>query len=518
MGKIKRMDQVRQIIETFLSTDSIKATARRMQVSKNTVKGYVRRGQAHNEDLSKLLLLGDAEFIAIFYPCKNTGSVKRKDVFKGQIDYWIKELRRVGVTRYLLWEEYVESNPDGYSYSQFCEHLKREVGCRDLTINLNHTPGEVMQVDFAGKKMRWVDIATGEVHQTEVLVAVMPHSQYTFVIALASQKVADFIHGLNQALLFFGKLPNVILSDNLKSYVIKSDKYDPTFNDLCVQLAAHYQVDLEATRVRKPKDKASVENMVGTVYTRIYAPLRNEIFHSIEELNAGIRQQLTIHNNKSYQQKQGTRHSVFHTYEEVVMENLPSDLFEIKKSAIAQVRRNYHVLLGQDNVFYSVPYKHAKQTATIIYTSTIVELYIDNQRVATHSRLYATGSQQYQTKDEHMPKSHLEWQKAQGFNAAYFLSEAEKVGPATRWAVQHILLSRIHEAQSYNSCQGLLSFGKKHSNVRLENATLRCQKVGQVSYHMVKNILARKLDMVADQLELFNVPQHENIRGPQAYQ
>jgi len=518
MGKIKRMDQVRQIIEAFLSTDSLRATARRMNVSRNTVKDYIRRGRAHSEDLSELLLLTDSEFITVFYPPKDKPAVERKAVFNDKIDYWIKELRRVGVTRHLLWEEYLEEHPNGYGYSQFCEHLSREVGRRDLTIALSHTPGEVMQVDFAGKKMRWVDVATGEVYECEVLVAVMPHSQYTFAIALPSQKVADFIHGINQAFLFFGKLPKVLLSDNLKSYVTKANKYDPTFNDLCVQLAAHYQIDLSATRVRKPKDKASVENMVGTVYTRIYAPLRNEIFYSLAELNAGICRQLTIHNDKPYQQKQGTRQSVFHDYECDVMKDLPPDLFEIRKTITALVRRNYHVFLGEDKVFYSVPYNYAKDESTVVYTSKNVSVYIGNQRVATHLRLYSTGSQQYQTKAEHMPKSHQEWEKAQGFNAAYFLAQAEKVGEATRWAIQHILLSRIHEAQSYSSCQGILKFGEKYSNVRLENAALRCQKVGKASYHMIKNILVRKLDMASDQLELFNIPKHENIRGPQAYQ
>lgn len=200
------------------------------------------------------------------------------------------------------------------------------------------------------------------------------------------------------------------------------------------------------------------------------------------------------------------------------MKDLPSDLFEIKKTITAQVRRNYHVFLGEDKVFYSVPYNYAKEQATVIYTSKNVSVYVGNQRVATHSRLYSTGSQQYRTKEEHMPKSHEEWRKAQGFDAAYFLAQAEKIGVATRWAVQHILLSRIHEAQSYSSCQGLLKFGEKYSNVRLENAALRCQEVGKVSYHMIKNILARKLDMASDQLELFNMPTHENIRGPEAYQ
>ena len=202
MGKIKRMDQLKAIIETYLETQSFRATARRLQVSKNTVKNYVRRGQAHHEDLSVLLQLPDSELLSIFYlsdhkDAKDTAH--RKIIFDSKVDYWLKELARVGVTRYLLWEEYRAEHPDGYGYSQFCEHLKREIGRRDLTLSLQHKPGEVMQVDFAGKKMHWVDASSGEVQTCEVLVAVFPHSQYTFAIALASQKVGDFVHGLNQA-------------------------------------------------------------------------------------------------------------------------------------------------------------------------------------------------------------------------------------------------------------------------------------------------------------------------------
>ena len=518
MGKFKRMDQVRTIIKTYLSTNSIRATAARLQVSKNTVKQYVRAGQAFHEDLSKLLLLEDAALMAVFYPDKNTVAQKRMNDFQSKISYWVTELKRVGVTRHLLWEEYIEQHPDGYSYSQFCEHFKREVGQRDLTIQIAHKAGQVLQVDFAGKKMQWVDQGTGEVHECEVLVGVMPMSQYTFVIALPSQKVADFIHGLNQCFRFLGKLPLVILSDNLKSYVTRADKYEPTFNELCVQLAAHYQIDLSATRVGKPKDKASVENMVSTVYQRIYAPLRNDIFHSIEELNEGIRRQLDKHNNLPYQQKVGTRKSVFESEEHPVMKSLPSDLFEIKKTLTPLVRRNYHVYVTEDLSFYSVPYQYATRRSTVIYTSKTVEIYIDNQRVATHQRVYYTGSQQYETKPEHMPKSHQEWKKAKGFNAAYFLTQAEKIGSATKWAIQHILLSRIHEAQSYRSCQGLLSFAKKYGSDRLERAALRCQNAEKASYHMIKNILVRKLDTVDEQIDLFTPPKHDNIRGPQAYQ
>jgi transposase len=518
MGKIKRMDQIRQILETYLATRSLKATARRLQVSRNTIKTYVRLGQAHSEDLSRLLLLPDSDLLPLFYPDKEASCLDRQAVFESRVDYWIKELHRVGVSRHLLWQEYRRKHPEGYGYSQFCERLGRELGRRDLTLRLDHEAGKIMQVDFAGKKLHWIDVTSGELHECEVLVAVFPHSQYTFAIALASQKVGDFIHGLNQALLFFGGLPQVILSDNLKSFVIKADRYDPSFNELCVQLGTHYQLDLSATRVGKPKDKASVENMVSNVYRRIYAPLRNDVFHSQDELNAAIKDQLYKHNTTPYQQKPGTRHEIFHTYELPVMRDLPGDLFEVKKIIQAQVRRNYHVFLSEEKNYYSVPYQYVGRQATAIYTATVVEIYIDNQRVATHQRLLYRDAHQHQTNPEHMPQNHSEWKKARGYNAAYFLAEAEKIGTATRWAIEHILVSRIHEAQAYNSCLGLLRLAKKYSEVRLENAARRCRKVDKASYSIIQRILIHKLDMESEQLELFNMPEHDNIRGPEAYQ
>ena len=123
----------------------------------------------------------------------------------------------------------------------------------------------------------------------------------------------------------------------------------------------------------------------------------------------------------------------------------------------------------------------------------------------------------YRTQDNHMPKSHSEWKKARGYNAAWFLGKADKIGTATRWAIGHVLVSRIHEAQSYNSCMGILQLGKKYSDQRLEAACMRCQKVGKTSYSMLKRILHHNIDMAPEEPEVFNMPEHDNIRGPQAY-
>lgn len=516
MGKLKRMDQVRLIIETYLETRSIKATSRRLHIARNTVKTYLRRVRDRGGTLEMALSQNDEELSSIVYVRQE--ECEREHIFRSQLDYWIKELRRVGVTKQLLWEEYRQLHTDGYGYSQFCERLKREIGRRDLTLSLQHKPGDCLQVDFAGKKMRWVDPRTGEVHPCEVLVGVLPYSHYTYAIALPSQCVSDFVHGLNSMLQYIGRLPTYILSDNLKSYVKKADKYDPEFNDLCVQLSAHYQIDLKATRVRKPKDKASVENAVKTAYGRIYAPLRNEVYHSLEELNEGIRQQLKKHNEKAYKKRSGSRDIVFKEEEQPQMRNLPSDMFEIRKITKGKVRRDYHVMLGEDKNYYSVPFQYVGKKATLIYSTTTVEVYIDNQRIALHDRLAYKDAYRHQTHASHMPKNHQEWKRARGFDAAYFLDRARKIGPYTYWAIEQVLLSRFHESQSYNSCHGIFKLTEQYSPDRLEKACIRCKKIGKSSLSLLRRILQQNLDQMEDQIDLFDIPSHQNIRGPQAYQ
>ncbi len=511
------MDQIRSILTNYLSSGSIKRTARELKISKNTVRTYLRRASAHGT-LSELLKLSDEALGLIFYSQGSQSSQHRQSVFESQLPYWLSELRRVGVTRWLLWESYRRDYPDGYGYSYFCEGLRQAAARQNLSLALSHVAGETMMVDFAGKKLAWMDRSIGQLRYAEVLVAVFPHSQYTFAICLPSQQLRDFVKGLNAALLFFGGLPQVILSDNLKSYVSRADRYEPQFTELCEQLGAYYHVDLSATRVGKPKDKASVERAVGIVYNRIYAPLRDQVFYSLEELNTAVRGQIKWHNAQPFQKKAGCRQSVFDTYELPAMRKLPGELFEIKKITRAKVQRNYHVFLGEEKNYYSVPFRYVGKQAEVIYTSEVVEIYIDNQRVVTHSRLPQHKQYAYQTLQDHMPRSHQEWRKAESQDAASLLGQADKIGPATRWAIEHLIRNKIYPKQSYDSCRAVLRLAKSYSPERLESAAQRCQKVQAVSLQKLKRILAKNLDQIPEQPPSAHIPQHENIRGPGAYQ
>ena len=97
-----------------------------------------------------------------------------------------------------------------------------------------------------------------------------------------------FFSGLSDAITYFGGCPEVCKSDNMTQWVKKSDRYEPTFNNAALEWSSYYNTTLEACRVRKPRDKGPVEGIVYKFYQFIYAAIRHETFHSLDELNSRI--------------------------------------------------------------------------------------------------------------------------------------------------------------------------------------------------------------------------------------
>jgi len=101
------------------------------------------------------------------------------------------ELRRPHVTLMLLWHEYKETFPDGYAYSQFCEHYRVWRRHLDVVMRQHHKAGEKLFVDFPGRRIPIYDARSGELSfEAELFVAVLGASSYLFAEAFASQAIA----------------------------------------------------------------------------------------------------------------------------------------------------------------------------------------------------------------------------------------------------------------------------------------------------------------------------------------
>ena len=517
MGAIKRMDQILNILKTYQRTRSIKATVKAEGCARNTIRSYLRLAAARDPDLNVVLKLPDDQLRQVFFPGTPAAAFDREADFALHFDGWAEELIKTGVTRQLLWEEYLERVPQGYRYTRWCNLFREQAERRNLTMALEHRPGDLLQFDYAGATVPWVDKVTGEVHQAQVLLAVFPFSQYTFAIALPSQRTADFAHGIVRALSFFGGLPRGIVSDNLKAFVIEPHRYEPTFNQLIEQLGHHYEIDLQATRPRRPKDKAAVEGGVKTIYTRLYAPLRNRLFTSVEQINAAFLEQLADHNAKPFKKRSGSRLSVFTEQESPLLKSLPTTPFLPKTTVTAKVSLSYHVYLSERGNYYSVPHRYVGKIAEVVYSPDLVEIYLGPDRVAIHERCHPADRGRYVTELDHMPKSHQEWKRSRGFNGDYFRGKARAIGPATEWAVAQILTNRYHESHTYGTCQGVLRLAEKYGADRLEAAAAYLQPHGRAGYRRLAGVLEKRLDLIVKPPNLFSSIAHGNIRGPNAY-
>ncbi|WP_215236790.1 DDE-type integrase/transposase/recombinase, partial [Dyadobacter linearis] len=191
-----------------------------------------------------------------------------------------------------------------------------------------------------------------------VFVAVLPFSGYGYVEALPNMKLAQVVKALNNALAYFGGVPLGAKSDNMKQWVSRSSRYEPAFTDMLEQWANHNHIALYAARPHKPKDKAAVENFVKITYRRIYAHLRNDTFHNLASLNAAIKEKLALHHQMNFQKKTFSRLELFTSQEAPHLQPLPESPYQVRHYTKAKVQKNYHVVIGEDWHFYSVPFRY----------------------------------------------------------------------------------------------------------------------------------------------------------------
>lgn len=514
-AKPKQMHQIRRILDFLVLNYSTRRIARLTGIARNTVSEYRHVIERCGISLGDLQSAQDDVLAAIvYYKAAEPQKDARWQDMESRMPEILIELRRPGVTRKLLWEEYRLCCAEGYGYTQFCDHIARHVSTSDAVMHFEHRPGEQMQVDFTGDKLHYVDPATGEVIECETLICSLRYSHYTYIEALPSQKQEYFIRGLSNALIFFGGVPQSIKTDNLKPAVVRANRYEPTFTEAMDFLGHYYNTTVLAARVRKPRDKPAVENAVVNSYRSIYAPLRNTIFTSLEELNHALHQALEKYNARPFQKRDHSRKIIFETEEKGTLKPLPTLPYELRHTTQSKVQKNYHVIVGEDRHQYSVPYTLIGQTLKIIYTTTCVEIYQDQKRVAIHKRNYRKHG--YSTLTEHMPVHHAYMIKSRGWDAAYFLEQATLIGPCTREYINRILSSKSFPEQTYNSCLGLLRLARKYTPDRLEAACGRALTSSASNYGMISNILKNGLDQIREPAQS-TIPFHDNIRGDQNY-
>jgi len=511
--KVDTMD-LKQLITLHLDGVSNRQIATLLSLNRNTVNHYMRLFKASDLSLEELKALDTSAFEELCSD-KTTIDNNRFSALMSFFETMHAERNHPGFTLQYHYQLYKQEISNPYSYTQFATHYRKKYKQVKGSMKLEHEAGKELFVDFAGKKLEIVDPSTGEISAMEVFVATLPFSQYTYVEACKSQKREDFIHCLNNALQFFGGVPRAIVSDNLKSAVTRSSKYEAVINKTFKDFALHYGCAINPTRSYAPQDKALVENAVQLSYQRIYYPIRKMTFFSLEELNIEIKKQLVSYNNVLFQRKEASRKELFQSIESALLKPLATSRYQIKEYASAKVQKMGYVYFSADKSYYSVPYRYIGCQTQIQYTAKHVEVYHKNERIAIHERLICKGA--YITNKNHLSSTH---QAYSDWSPSYFSKQGKKIGEHVAQFMAGLFSQGDYPEICYKRANGILQLAREYDKERIDKACLLAIEHEVYSYQRLKNILKNNMDkqaIIQQESEESHIPNHENIRGKEHY-
>ncbi len=394
------MTKYREILRLSSMGFTQQDIANSCSVSNKTVNRVLKKAKEMNISWPLEVNQTDAVLADLLFPKQKNASAssgKRMPDY----DYIRKELLRNGVSKKLLWTEYLEEcrqcGADPLMYSQFCWHIQQDEQKRRATMHIDRKPAEKVEVDWAGDPAKITDPDTGDIINAYLFVGTLPYSQYSYVEAFLNQKQEAWITAHVHMYQFFGGVTKILVPDNCKTAVDHNHGWkDQRLNPVYYEMAEHYSTAIIPARVRTPKDKASVEGTVGKISTWITAALRNEQFFSLGELNISIHQRLKEFNDRQFQKKEGSRSSLFFEEERPYLLPLPATRYEIAQWKVATVQFHYHISV--DGMLYSVPYEYIKKKVEVRITDHTVEIFYKQNRIASHPRLKGRKGQ-YSTID-----------------------------------------------------------------------------------------------------------------------
>ncbi len=474
-------------------------------LSKGAVNDYLQRAKAAGLSWPLPAELTDTTLERLLFPGPpEAGTPVRAEPNWAYVD---AELRRKGVTRSLLWQEYRADHPEGFGYAWFCNRYdawKRRVS---PTMRQRHGAGEKVFVDYAGDTLDLIDPTTGAVAAMRLFVAAMGASSYVYAEARPSEGLADWIGCHVNLFAFLGGVPGMIVCDNLKSGVTKPDRYEPSINRSYQEMARHYGTTVVPARPYKPRDKAKVEQSVLLIERWVMARLRNRRFFSLAELNLAIADLVGELNARVMRAYGASRTELFATIDAPTLKALPGEPYAFATWKRCRVAPDYHVEV--EGCFYSVPYRLIRELIDVRLADRTVEAFHKGERVASHAR--SPGRRDHVTVPEHMPSAH---RRHAAWTPARMMDAAHKIGPAAAALFEAIMADRPHPEQGFRTCLGILALEKTYGQVRMEAACQRAGLIKSRSVGSVRSILQTGLDRAFLNPEPEpGPPTHGNIRG-----
>jgi len=424
---------------------------------------------------------------------------------------WVhQEMQRADATLEQLWREWREKSPHGIGYSQFTESYRHWARKLHIVMRRAHRPGEKLFVDFAGRAVEVKNRDGGASLFAQIFVAVLGYSNKTYLRAVATQGTADWIQCHIQCFKALEGVPEWVVSDNLKAAVLRREQGRIILNPAYRECLQHYDTALQPAAPRKPKHKAKAEVGVQIAQRWVLFALRDRVFFSLGELNQELEKLSAVMNERPFKKMAGSRQQRFLESEQEALKPLPETAFEICDWRYSvRVGDDYHV--EHLRCFYSVPHQYRGERVDLRFTSSTLEIFYRNRRIAIHFLLNGEGSI---TVPEHRPVAHTRILEGE---PKALLAWAGSVGVNTEKMITHHLENRADIANGAKAARKMRDLASIYGNQRFEEVCAYALPLNITALRSIVSILKKSPDKMNNVNIAKAQPIHEHIRGGSYY-
>ncbi len=405
------MIDVREVLRRLQAGQSARQLSREGVVDRKTAARYAAAAEACQVGPSTELsdaLVGEVAQRVQARPL-TPPSVQRNvlDEHRPRIEAWLSGDRPLRLVR--VQELLVREGVD-VSYTTLRRFAHEVLGWRERkpTVRIDDPPpGEEAQIDFGH-----VGFATddeGVRRKLWVLVVTLTVSRYMFVWPLLRQTTSALCEALDAAWAFFGGVPKRVVPDNMTAAVVHPDSHSPGLQQAFQEYAQLRGFFVDPARVRRPQDKARVENQIAYVRERCFdgEPPRS----LVEWREHAARWCLDVAGARVHGTTRQVPREAFLRLEKPYLLPAPTERFDVPKWSEAKVHPDHHVQV--ERALYSVPTKYLGQTLRVRADSRSVRLYRGVELVKMHDKV-APGKRSTDVDDYPTGKAELAQRSVDG--------------------------------------------------------------------------------------------------------
>lgn len=409
----------------------------------------------------------------------------------------IIELMEEGLNGVRIHEE-LENMGIEVAYSTLKHYLARLKKREKIFIRIHTSSGEEAQVDFG-----YIGITPdndGKRRKTWVFNMRLSYSRLDYYEKVYDQRVETFIQCHINAFNYFGGVTEYVRIDNLKAAILEANFYEPVYQRIYKEFAAHYNFKSIPCRIYRPNDKGKVECGIKYVKGNFFT---GRVFKDGDDVDRQLRNwQESICNKRIHGTTRKVPREVFEEEERCKLKPLPQEEFKLSQVGIRKVYHDCHIYV--DYNYYSVPFEYVGKDVEIELNKSLLQVYYRGKQIALHPRIEGRGN--FSTIESHYPKykrySQTEYQEKYQVKMRDIGEYAEQI---------FFKIIQEHSNDWVRTVRGILNLVKRYPKEVVNLSCKRALAFGVCGYQIIKNICINGSYILPLEFN-FEEPEYEYIK------